>query len=163
MSRLTHAVLAVALGIGLAGVSSSAAEKPARHKGGQKAGHGARAEDHLQRLGAKVSARLARLQQRLQAHPNAPASVTAAADKLVGDLKKVEDDVGQAKAAVQARDKQQVHALKATLKSDRAAVHADRKAFRAAVHAAVKDLRDLVGHKGKQGRKRAAAKHGQAV
>jgi hypothetical protein len=100
MRRFTVSALVVALGFSLAGASAFAAGKG--HKGGKHAGNaGAR----LERIGQKLRERINKVKERLAAHANAPASVTAAGDRLVGSLGKLQDDVGKAKAAVQARDK----------------------------------------------------------
>ena len=146
MRRFTVSALVVALGFSLAGASAFAAGKG--NKGGKHAG---KAGTRLERIGQKLGERINKVKERLAAHPNAPASVTAAGDKLVGSLGTLQDDVGKAKAAVQARDKTTAKAMKGTLKSDRAAVRADRKALRAAVHSAVADVRGVLGRGGKHG------------
>ncbi|MCY3020057.1 MAG: hypothetical protein NTW87_13650 [Planctomycetota bacterium] len=149
MRHFALSAVVVALGLSLAG-ASFAADKPA---GGRKGGgkHAAKVGARLERIGQKLGERINKIKDRLAAHPNAPASVKAAGDRLLGSLGKRQDDVGKAKAAVQARDKTTAKALKGTLKSDRAAVHADRKALRAAVHSAVTDVRGILGRGGKHG------------
>ena len=142
MARFALSVLVLALGLSLAATSVYAGGK------GNKDGH-AKKEARLEKRSARLGERIGKVQQRLAAHPNAPAAVKAAADKLLGSLKTAQDDANKALAAVQARDKQQVKSLKATLKSDRQAIRADRKAFREAITAAIKDLRGMKGHGGK--------------
>jgi hypothetical protein len=154
MKRYLVSMLAVVLGFSLASTTCLAGGKGGK---GQKGNRGAKAAQRFERADARVSARISKIEQRVAAHPNAPAAVKDAANKLVASLKTLQSDVEKAKTAIAARDKLTVTRLKATLKSDHAAVKADHKAFFAAVHAAVQDLRGIRGHAKKNGQKAVTA------
>jgi hypothetical protein len=84
----------------------------------------------------RIDARIARIQARLAKHPNAPAEVKAAADKLVADLTAKKGILTKLAAAVQAKDKDAAKAGRAELRQERQQIRADRQALRQAVRAA---------------------------
>jgi len=134
----------LALVLALAGTPAFAGGKQGHgHKAAARAVKGQKAEGRW----ARLAKRIASLQQRLDAHPNAPAAVQDAGHKLLADLTTAQGDVAKIRAAKQAHDKAARRSLRGTLKRDWQAICADHKAFKQAVHAAVKDVRGVLGHK----------------
>jgi DNA repair ATPase RecN len=80
-----------------------------------------------------IEARIERIRARLAKHPNAPADVKAAAEKLIADLTNKKGDVEKLAAAVQAKDKAAAKAAWAQIKQDRQQTKGDRCALREAV------------------------------
>jgi predicted phage-related endonuclease len=129
---------------------------PASAGDGNRGEHRANRGQRLEKLSERINERIAKLQQRIAAHPNAPAAVKTAADKLIADLNDAAGDVEKIKAALEAHDKAALQGLKGELKKDHETIKADREALHAAVKEAVKEIRGMLpdgqgrrgGHKG---------------
>ena len=140
----------LALALSLAGTSAFAGGKNGhKHKAAARAAQGQKAKGRL----ARLNERLAALQQRLDAHPNAPEAVKSAASKLISDLTTAQGDVAKIRAAKQAHDRQARKSLHGTLNNDLRTIHADHKALKQAVNAAAMDVRGILGHKAQKNKK----------
>jgi len=76
-----------------------------------------------------IQARIDRIKERLANHPNAPADIKAAAEKLIADLTVQLDLVNKLAAAVQAKDKETAKGLLAQIRTNREKILADRIAL----------------------------------
>lgn len=100
--------------------------------GRPQAANGQRLEQALERIGEWIQ----KVADGIAKHPNAPAAVKIAAEKLVADLNAAKATLAKAKAAVQAHDRNALQGVFADLKALRETLHADREALRAAIEAA---------------------------
>jgi len=119
--------------LGLTGVVLGllALTSPAGAGEGQgKIGQGERKAKLLDGSWAKhIQARIDRIKERLAKHPNAPADIKAAADKLIADLTVQLDLVNKLAAAVRAKDKETAKGLIAQIKANHEKIVADRQAL----------------------------------
>ena len=123
----------VALGLAGAVVALLGVAAPAGADEGQGRDQGVRGERRQKLLDgdykARIEGRIAKIQARLAKHPNAPADVKAAAEKLIADLKIKEAALDKLVADLKARNRAGVKADREDLKKDRAQCRADRKAL----------------------------------
>ena len=119
----------VALGLAGAMVALLGVAAPA----GAEEGKGVRGERRQKLLDgeykARIEGRIAKIQERLTKHPNAPADVKAAAEKLIADLKEKEADLDKLVADLKAKNKEAFKADREELKKDREQCRTDRKAL----------------------------------
>jgi len=82
-----------------------------------------------------IDAHIARLEGRLAKHPNAPAAIKAAFEKLIADLKDRKVDLEKLINDFEAKDKAAVKADRAELKADHQQIVTDRKTLRELIRA----------------------------
>ena len=82
---------------------------------------------------ALVDAHIAKVEARLAEHPDAPADVKAAVEKLVADMKDRKADLTKLIADIEAGNKDAIEADRDEMKDDRGGIRADLKAVMAAM------------------------------
>jgi hypothetical protein len=117
----------VASALLLLGMTSQGADNGGRPQGGN-------IEQRTQKCEERIDHRISMIKERLAKHPDAPAAVRSAADKLINDLMRAKGDLSKLAAAVEAHNKADAKTDRETLKQDHQAIQADREALKEAVH-----------------------------
>ena len=116
------------MGIMVFASPAGAAEGQGRGQGQRQRGE--RMKNLLDGAYAKrIDERIAKIKERLEKHPNLPADIKAAAEKLIGDLTALKGSLDKLVAAIKAKDREAAKAAHVEVKAAREQVRADRKAL----------------------------------